>query len=168
MSPRAAARLETLGFTQVFDYAAGKADWTSTGLPTDGTEAAQPRAGAIARRETPTCRWPDRLGEAQDRAQDADRNVCIIVDDDGVVLGRLRGSNLQGDPELPVASVMEEGPTTVRADLGLQEATDRMRLRRVGSMLVTTPEGRLIGILYREDAEEALGLQPSDRHPARG
>jgi hypothetical protein len=55
MSPRAAVRLETLGFTQVFDYAAGKADWTSTGLPTEGTLADQPRAGDIAQRDVPTC-----------------------------------------------------------------------------------------------------------------
>ncbi len=27
MSPRAAARLETLGFTKVYDYVGGKTDW---------------------------------------------------------------------------------------------------------------------------------------------
>jgi rhodanese-related sulfurtransferase len=39
MSPRAAAQLETLGFTKVFDYEAGKADWFAAGLPRedDGT-----------------------------------------------------------------------------------------------------------------------------------
>jgi hypothetical protein len=29
MSPRAAWRLESIGFGQVYDYAAGKADWGS-------------------------------------------------------------------------------------------------------------------------------------------
>jgi hypothetical protein len=29
MSPRAASRLESLGFTQVNDYVAGKADWVA-------------------------------------------------------------------------------------------------------------------------------------------
>jgi hypothetical protein len=35
MSPRAACRLELLGFTQVYDNVAGKADWLAHGLPTE-------------------------------------------------------------------------------------------------------------------------------------
>ena len=156
MSPRAAARLETLGFTQVFDYAAGKADWTSSGLPTEGTLAEQPRAGDIAQRDTPTCGFANRLGDARDRTQDADQNVCIVVDDRGVVLGRLRGNALREDPEATVESAMEDGPTTIRADASLEEITERMRKRGVGSILVTDPEGRLLGILYRSEAEQRL------------
>ena len=156
MSPRAAARLETLGFTQVFDYAAGKADWTSSGLPTEGTLAEQPRAGDIAQRDTPTCGLANRLGDARDRTQDADQNVCIVVDDRGVVLGRLRGNALREDPAATIASVMEDGPTTIRADASLEEITERMRKRGVGSILVTDPEGRLLGILYRNEAEQRL------------
>ncbi len=156
MSPRAAARLESLGFTQVFDYAASKADWTSSGLPTEGTAAGQPRAGDIARRDIPTCGLANRLGDARDRTQDADQNVCIVVDDHGVVLGRLRGDALGEDPGATVESVMEDGPTTIRADASLQEITERMRKRRVGSILVTDPEGRRLGILYRSEAERAV------------
>src|SRR5439155_1444970 len=37
MSPRAAWRLETLGFMAVYEYAAGKADWGAYGLPLEGT-----------------------------------------------------------------------------------------------------------------------------------
>ena len=156
MSPRAAVRLETLGFTQVFDYAAGKADWTSSGLPTEGSMAGQPRAGNIAQRDIPTCSLADRLGDATDRAQDADQNVCIVVDDRGVVLGRLRGDALREDSAASIESVMEDGPTTIRADASLQEITDRMRKRGVDSILVTDPEGRLLGILYRNEAERVL------------
>ncbi len=156
MSPRAAARLESLGFTQLFDYAAGKADWTSAGLPTEGTAAGQPRAGDIAERDIPTCGLANRLRDARGKTQDADQNVCIVVDDHSVVLGRLRGDALGEDPGATVESVMEDGPTTIRADASLQEITERMRKRRVGSILVTDPEGRLLGILYRSEAERAL------------
>ena len=156
MSPRAAVRLETLGFTQVFDYAAGKADWTSSGLPSEGALAEQPRAGDIAQRDIPTCGLANRLGDARDRTQDADQNVCIVVDDRGVVLGRLRRDALGEDPEATVESAMEDGPTTIRADASLEEITERMRKRGVGSILVTDPEGRLIGILYRNEAERVL------------
>jgi hypothetical protein len=33
MSPRAAWRLEGLGFERVYDYVPGKADWFASGLP---------------------------------------------------------------------------------------------------------------------------------------
>ena len=36
MSPRAACRLESLGFGEVYDYVAGKLDWMAAGLPTEG------------------------------------------------------------------------------------------------------------------------------------
>jgi CBS-domain-containing membrane protein len=51
---------------------------------------------------------------------------------------------------------MEEGPTTTRADDNLEQLTSRLRDRSVASIVVTDPDGRLIGVLYREDAEAAL------------
>ena len=99
----------------------------------------------------------ERLGDARDRAQDADQNVCIVVNAAGVVLGRFRGDRLRGDTGAAIESVMEDGPTTIRADASLREIAERMRNRRVGSILVTDPEGRLLGILYREDAERVVG-----------
>ena len=49
MSPRAAWRLETLGFEKVFDYVDGRADWLAAGLPTEGTGSSLPKAGDVAR-----------------------------------------------------------------------------------------------------------------------
>ena len=54
MSPRAACRLELLGFTQVYDYVAGKADWLAHGLPTEGEQAQIPRAKDVLRRDAVT------------------------------------------------------------------------------------------------------------------
>ncbi len=156
MSPRAAWRLESLGFTQVFDYVAGKADWMASGLPVEGKLASYPRAGSVARTDIPTCRLTDRLGDAQDRTLDADQNVCVVVNDDRIVLGRVRGDALRGDPEATVESVMESGPTTTRPDDPLEAITERLKDARVGSILVTTSDGRLVGILYRKDAEKQL------------
>lgn len=34
-SPKAARRMEELGYTRVYDYAAGKEDWKAAGLPTE-------------------------------------------------------------------------------------------------------------------------------------
>ena len=156
MSPRAAWRLESLGFTQVFDYVAGKADWLASGLPMEGQLADYPRAGTVARTDVPTCRLTDRLGDVRDRTLDADQNVCVVVNDDRIVLGRLRGDALRGDPGATVESVMESGPTTTRPDDPLEAITERLQSARVASILVTTSDGRLVGILYRRDAEQRL------------
>ena len=43
MSARAAWRLETLGFTQVYRYTAGKMDWFANALPIEGKKKDAPR-----------------------------------------------------------------------------------------------------------------------------
>ena len=91
-----------------------------------------------------------------DPAQAAGEKVCIVTNEEGVVLGRLRGEAFNADPEASIESVMEAAPTTIRPDLLLEEITEHLRDRKVGSIVVTTSVGRLIGILYRSDAERKL------------
>ena len=156
MSPRAAWRLESLGFTQVFEYVAGKADWLASGLPIEGKMANYCRAGSVARADVPTCRLTDRVADALKQVQASDHCVCVVTNDEGVVLGRLGERALLTDPEGLVEQVMESGPTTTRPDDPLEAITERLRGRGVDSILVTTPDGRLVGILYLEDAERIL------------
>ena len=56
MSPRAASRLESIGFERVYNYVAGKADWGSAGLALEGENGSETRAGAHIRTDVPTCR----------------------------------------------------------------------------------------------------------------
>lgn len=156
MSPRAAWRLESLGFAQVYDYAAGEAEWLAFGLPSEGSEADKPRAGTIARRDVPTCSLGDRLGDVKARVEAAGWDECVVVNQEGVVLGRLRGLALGGDAEGLVGAVMESGPTTVRPDEPLASLVPRLRDKGVGRIIVTTPDGRLLGVADREAAERAL------------
>ncbi|MGQ0577169.1 MAG: hypothetical protein ACT4RN_23650, partial [Pseudonocardia sp.] len=58
MSPRAACRLATLGFTQVYDYVPGKVDWLARNLPVEGTGADAPTIGRHLRHEVTTAQ-PD-------------------------------------------------------------------------------------------------------------
>lgn len=51
MSARAASRLATLGFRQIYRYQAGKADWFAAGLPREGNEAHTPRVVDVVRRD---------------------------------------------------------------------------------------------------------------------
>jgi hypothetical protein len=50
MSPRAASRLEGLGFSKVYDYPPGKAGWSASGFPTEGTQANAATIGGAAGR----------------------------------------------------------------------------------------------------------------------
>jgi Mg/Co/Ni transporter MgtE len=156
MSNRAAWRLESLGFTRVYHYTPGKDGWLTMGLPTEGPEANTPRAGDVADRDTPTCALSDRLGDVRDRLRAMAKTSCIVVNDQRVVLGRIRGEALDGDPEQTVEAVMEAGPTTVRPSEPLDALIERMQKRRAGSIVVSTADGVLVGVLRREDGERRL------------
>jgi CBS domain-containing protein len=157
MSARAAWRLEALGFARVYRYAAGKADWLAAGLPTDGAEATTLRAGAVARADVPTCAPGERVEQAAGRARRAGWDSCVVVNAERVVVGRLRGDAIDAAGDALVEQVMEEGPTTIRASEELAGLVQRMRSRDVPAVVVTDPDGRLLGVLRRVDAEQALG-----------
>ena len=156
MSDRAAWRLESLGFTRVYRYSPGKDGWLTMGLPTEGPDAATPRAGDVTDRDTSTCSLHDRLGDVCDRLRAVGKTNCTVVDDQRVVLGRLRGDSLDGDPEQTAEAVMEAGPTTVRPSEPLDVLIERMQKRKVESIVVTTATGVLVGVLRREDGERRL------------
>lgn len=105
MSPRAACRLEALGFTRVFDHGAGKADWIASGLPTEGRLASEPRAGDLAQSDPPTCGLSESAGEARSPMEAGGGDVCVVVDDPGCVLDRLVPRELR-DPVAMAEAVM--------------------------------------------------------------
>jgi CBS domain-containing protein len=154
MSPRAAWRLESLGFTGVYDYMPGKADWFASGLPREGRLAAVPRIGHAARPDVPLCNLTDQVGDVRDRVQKTGWNICVVVNDERIVLGLLRARELGADPEAAAEQVMRSGPATFRPDVPVADVLERMRKRNVRSVVVTTSDGRLVGLLRQEDAEQ--------------
>ena len=156
MSPRAAWRLESLGFAKIFDYVGGKADWFAAGLPRGGRLASVPRTGDIARRDDVTCRLTDKTSDVVNRAHDAGQNTAIVTTTGAVVLGRIRIDQLGDGLDTLAEDVMESGPTTTRADTTLESMQERFQARNVDSILVATSDGRLVGTLYRSDIESHL------------
>jgi predicted transcriptional regulator len=156
MSPRAAWRLERLNFADVYDYVAGKADWLAAGLPTEGPGSTTPRPGSLARRDVPTCGPDETVAAARSLVASGQGDRCIVVNDARVVLGVLGHEELAGDDGVTVEAVMGVGPTTVRAHEDLAGLLHRMHERRVGSILVTDPDGRLLGVFMRDDGDRAL------------
>src|SRR2546425_9863453 len=161
MSPRAAWRLESIGFTRVYDYVAGKADWGSFGLPLEGTKG--PRAGEYVRADVPTCRLEERLQEVRRRVSAAGWDTCIVVNASGVVLGRLGRKALASEEDVAVEAVMTAGPSTRRPSITLAAIVERVQRQKLTSALVTGSDGRLVGVLRRADAEAALNVPSFDR-----
>ena len=121
MSPRAAWRLESLGFAEVYDYEDGKVDWMAAGLPTEGSNARLPRAGDVARTDAPTCGLGETVGAARERAQHSQFDAVVVVNEERVVLGLLRSRELSNDPGMLVERAMRPGPSTFRPFISIQE-----------------------------------------------
>jgi CBS domain-containing protein len=152
MSPRAAARLETLGFTEVYEYKAGKLDWLAAGLPTEGENAQHPRAGDAARKDVPVCGLAERLGDVRDRVKAAGWDAAVVVNDERIVLGLLRSKELAKDADLRIEQAMRPGPSTFRPYVSLHEMAHVMAEHDLESSPVTTSEGKLVGLLLKADA----------------
>jgi predicted transcriptional regulator len=124
-------------------------------LPIEGTLASIPRAGDVARKDAPTCRLDERLGDVKDRVRGAGWEVCVVTNEQRVVMGLLRSKELDRDEELTIERAMRPGPSTFRPHVEITEMADYMGRHGLESSPVTTPDGRLVGILLREDAERA-------------
>ena len=147
MSPRAAWRLEALGFTEVYDYVAGKADWSGAGLPVEGTVMESALAGEAAERDAPTCSLTDDLTSVRARVRSAGWDTCLVVNEERVVLGRLGRAALETDDRASVEEAMTNGPGTVRPDEPLEPLVARLRQRELTQAVVTTSDGRLVGVV---------------------
>jgi predicted transcriptional regulator len=159
MSPRAAWRLETLGFTDVYEYTAGEADWLAYGLPMEGANASIPHVRDIARPDIPRCTLSERMGDVQPRVAAAGWDRCVVVNPNDIVLGLLRPQELVGDPDGIVEAVMRSGPTTYRPDTTVADAAQQLVKRNVAGVLVARSDGTLLGWLRREDAERVAGSE---------
>lgn len=156
MSPRAACRLETLGFDAVYDYMAGKADWLAAGLPSEGRAVNEPSTGALARTEVPTCTIDDTIATARRRVAGSGEDRCVVLSSSSIVLGVLDAVGIATDDDALAVDAMRTGPATVRAHEDLGDLVARMHARNVTGILVTDPDGRLLGLLHRDDGDAAL------------
>jgi CBS domain-containing protein len=135
---------------------AGKADWGSAGLPLEGAEGSETRAGAHVRTDVPTCRAHDRLRQVCERLDESGWDTCFVVDERRVVLGRIGRRAIRGREDVSAEQAMTLGPSTIRPSARLRAVVEGMRTQKLRSLPVTTCDGRLVGLLLREDAERAL------------
>ena len=81
----------------------------------------------------------------------------MVVNEHGIVLGRLGPKELAAPPDLTVEAVMQPGPATVRANEPLDELLSRMEQHHVLVMVVDHTRGTTAGCRTRS-TNLGLGL----------
>ena len=150
MSPRAAWRLEEFGFGPVYDYAAGKADWLAADLPFQGTAKL---AGMFTRRGVATVGERAPAVEAL-RLRDAQGfGPVVVLNSARVVMGVVHRDGLASAPQdAEAGTLMRSGVSTVRPSEDAAELAHRMGHAQVTRVVVTRPDGTLVGLFFASDA----------------
>jgi predicted transcriptional regulator len=160
LSSRAAWRLETLGFDKVFYYKPGKADWLACGLP---VEKEKPEATVLDRmtKQIPTCHLNDSVSEASERAEKLGWNICPVINEKRIVLGLIR-EEMWKNRAGSVEQCMETAPTTLRPNYTIDDATEFLNKQGMDAVLITTSDGKLMGVLKREATAEKKQIPKSE------
>ena len=148
MSPRAACRLEDLGFTRVHDYVAGKAAWLAMGLPSEGSVQPEERVSAIARRDLPELGLDTGAGDV-----DLAGHEFGVVLDGSVVAGSITSSGLDGAAGRPLREVLDTGVDTFRPSMTIAELCDYWAGNDEQLAVVSTLRGEYLGAILRSDLD---------------
>ena len=108
----------------------GKAAWLGMGLPFEGENGPETRAGAAARRDVATLAIDD---------DPAGVDFGVVVDEDGIVLALVEGGELR------------PGPSTFRPSVPKSELAEYLDDHDLRRTLITTLDGRLVGAVERTD-----------------
>ena len=133
----------------MYDYMAGKMDWLGAGLPFDGTAqlaGMSTRCGVATAGEHTTAAEALRLLEAQGFGP------VLVLNEAGVVMGAAYRDRLEAAPgTAEVGTVMRFGVSTVRPSEDAAALAHRMSHAGATRVVVTRPDGTLIGLFFAAD-----------------
>jgi Mg/Co/Ni transporter MgtE len=143
-----------LGFIEVYDYVLGKVDWLAHALPVEGERANPPTVGRVTRKDVVRCGPEDRAAQVLERVERSIYPFGLVVGPEGQLFGRVRCSALRQAPaDAVVGEIMELDPATNRPHRAAGVIAKRLASKDLRWTIVTTPEGRLLGVASREDLE---------------
>jgi CBS domain-containing protein len=146
-----------LGFTEVYDYVPGKVDWLAHNLPVEGERPEAPIAGRVMRHDAVLCRPTDRICDVCELIARSPYPFALVTGDDGTLLGRAPSTALDPASERPIWEVAEPGPKTFRPHASARNVAEVLADKGLRWAIVTTPEGRVLGIASRADLERLAG-----------
>jgi CBS domain-containing protein len=111
----------------------------------------------VARDDVVRCAPNDRVSAVRDAIERSPYPFALVTGREGMLLGRIRGSALDREPDRPIGELMELGPSTVRPHRAAGEIAERLAEGDLRWAIVTTPQGRLVGVASRRDLERAAG-----------
>jgi Mg/Co/Ni transporter MgtE len=120
-------------------------DWLAFDLPWEGSAQL---VGRELDRAVATCTIGEKISDV--RAQLSSAGLCIVVFAGGVVAGSLTEEALPANDDELVEAVMNPGPRTVRLTEEAPALAERMRQKGIAHMVVTRPDGRLVGVFRPE------------------
>jgi CBS domain-containing protein len=144
-----------MGFKRVFAYVGGKVDWMAYGLPVERGQAMPPVIGDLVNRDVPRCHVGDSIDAARQAAYEMGMDVCPVVNLEGVLVGLCTRNTLHAHPSIAIDLVMDPGPITARPSMPVKDALDILERKKTRTLIVTTPDGKLIGCFDRRAAMAA-------------
>jgi CBS domain-containing membrane protein len=88
----------------------------------------------------------------------------VVVNEERIVLGQLKRAELESGDDAPVEEVMRPGPSTFRPHVPIEELAAYLSEEDLESVIVTTSEGRLVGLLRKQDALRTAHEHHSHSH----
>ena len=133
----------------------GKVDWLAHNLPVEGERADAPIVGRVMRDDAARCRPSDRIADVRESIERSPYPFALITSDDRTLVGRAPSSALDPASDRPVWDVAEPGPKTFRPHVSAEKVAGVLADKGLRWAIVTTPEGRVLGVASREDLARA-------------
>ena len=143
-----------MGFKEVYDYGPGKVDWMACALPVEGRPEGKTLLVDFVRQDVPTCSLEERVPDVRKKARGASQ--CVAVNQANVVLGVINKEDWSQNGKKTVEETMHPAPTTFRPNTAVDQAAAFMAKNDLAEILVTTSEGKLLGIVDRQTIEHAV------------
>jgi len=106
----------------------------------------------LADRQVPVCRLDEKISDVAERLRASEWSECVVTNPSGIVLGMLRKAMWEGvENGMLVEQTMEAGPATFRPHVRHDEMFAYMQKKKLKTALVTSPDGKLIGIVRRKE-----------------
>ena len=133
----------------------GKVDWLAHNLPVEGERSDAPIVGRVMHDDAALCRPTDRIADVRESIERSPYPFALITTDDRTLVGRAPSSALDPASDGPVWDVAEPGPKTFRPHVSAAKVAGVLADKGLRWAIVTTPEGRVLGVASREDLARA-------------